>query len=191
MSLTSRTLLVVSDVDGTIIDSEGRAPCTAAALNAQLERVARAHGARCSLVFASSRTLAELVVLQRGLGVRGPCIAEDGAILAIDLADAPHGVIPGSTSAEWHAGRRTFTVWNLGDSAATLRAELGDVISPYELDTDNSAAMAGFGFRSPGALRRALTQRGASILLDLRSVGRQREVRDAAVQVVPPGSPMP
>ncbi len=62
-----------------------------------------------SVAFASSRTLDELMVLQRALGVVGPCIAEDGAVLALDaahVADARLAHLPAHEVRSY--GRRTM-----------------------------------------------------------------------------------
>lgn len=167
---TQRSLLIVTDVDGTLLDGRGRPACTRSALHARLACIATAQAADCTFVLASSRTLSELVVLQRALGVRGACIAEDGAVLALDADAVPPVDARADRSLPWRAGRRELRRWNLGDSASRLRTELSTVIAPHELDPNDTAAMATIGFRSRGAVRRALVARGASVLLDLRGV---------------------
>ena len=109
----------------------------------------------------------ELVVLQRAFGLCGPCIAEDGAVLAIDEPDLPLGHPLARTGRSWRAGRRTLRVWNLGDPASALRDAFGSFIAPYELDMTNLPRMSTLGFRSRAAVRRALTERRASVLLDV------------------------
>lgn len=63
-----------SDVDGTLLDTRDRL-----ALGA--DTVATWHP-QIELILASSRTLAELVRLQRRLGLTGPLVAENGAIVS-------------------------------------------------------------------------------------------------------------
>jgi mannosyl-3-phosphoglycerate phosphatase len=162
-----RTVLIVADVDGTILDGEGRTPLALGEFRLRLRRIEGAQAAACTVALASSRTLAELVVLQRGLGMRGPCIAEDGAVLAIDTDDVPPAAVRGTEVSTWRAGRRTLHLWNLGESADALRAAFGELIAPYQLDTRDMAAMSALGFRSRASVRRALVERRASVLLNL------------------------
>lgn len=177
-----RAVVIVSDVDGTLIDGRGRIPGTASVLHAGMQRIARLHGAVCSLALASSRTLHELVVLQRGLGLPGACIAEDGAILAVDEADVSGLPTSGVNRSRWRAGRRQLVVWTLGDPADRLRASLGKMIASHELDPTDLRRMAMLGFRSRGAVRRAITERRASVLLDLHGSDRLPQVRAAATR---------
>jgi mannosyl-3-phosphoglycerate phosphatase len=89
-----------SDVDGTLLDSNDRLAITA-------RDVARL-GPRAELILASSRTLVELAVIQRRLGVVAPMIAENGAVV--------------SFPPRWRGGSSTRTeVQVLGDTAAHLR----------------------------------------------------------------------
>ena len=182
VDLTHRKLLIVADVDGTFIDANGRAPCTAGALAHHLQRIGERHRAECSLAFASSRTLPELVVLQRQFGLLGACIAEDGAVLAVDAGEVTHAGNLSVDRASWSVGRRRLAVWTLGECAARLRAELGDIIAPHELDPTDAVQMAHFGFRTRGAARRAITARRASILLDLHGRSELVPVREAAAR---------
>jgi len=66
-------LLIFSDVDGTLLDAEGRCLLPPAAL----QSAARLH----QIVLASSRDLEELQAVQHELGWHGDLIAEDGAAL--------------------------------------------------------------------------------------------------------------
>lgn len=170
-------LLLLSDVDGTLIGDNGEIPAPAADLRRRLAHVAAAWGGTVHVGLASSRTLRELTVLQRALRLPGPCIAEDGARYAIDeqgpgeagyarLGDAEVGrTALGST--EQH-GRRQLRCWALATPAAALRAEFKDVPSLAAADTRRQTAegLRTLGFRSRGAIRRALDGRTHSILLD-------------------------
>jgi mannosyl-3-phosphoglycerate phosphatase len=112
------------------------------------------------LSLASSRTVSELVVLQRALGIPGPIIAEDGSILAVDTDH--------STTKS-----RTLALRHLGATADDLRREYGHLVHRFELDPADHATMKQLGFRSRASVRRALTERRGSVLLDLSSLNSQ------------------
>jgi mannosyl-3-phosphoglycerate phosphatase len=148
--------IVISDVDGTLFDAGGWA-----ATPAELRRVL---GAR-PLILASSRTLRELVVLQRTLGIRGPLIAENGAVVAFDSP------LPDGTTTPRTIGRRTVHVRRLGQTAATVRTLLleaadaaGVIITPA--DRMDAVRRAHLGIATHGAYERALDAREASVLLE-------------------------
>ncbi|MEO7520848.1 MAG: HAD hydrolase family protein [Gemmatimonas sp.] len=166
-ALVRRTLLIVADVDGTFLDGSGCAVLSARALRDSLQQLSRRHEARVLLAFASSRTMRELLVLQRALSQSGPCIAEDGALIAVDTSDQVGEAPPDITALEISAGCRRLRVWQLARSASMLRAEFGELVRPYELDASDDRTMRRLGFRSASAVRRALLERQASILLDL------------------------
>jgi mannosyl-3-phosphoglycerate phosphatase len=65
-------LVIVTDLDGTLLD-----PVTYAAREA-LPALRRAVDAGVPLVFCSSKTRAEIAVVQRRLGIRDPFISENG-----------------------------------------------------------------------------------------------------------------
>jgi mannosyl-3-phosphoglycerate phosphatase len=67
--------IIFSDVDGTLLSESGRAPSNWGDIRASLS------GAL--IVLTSSRTVEELLAVQRFLGVRGPVLAENGAILVL------------------------------------------------------------------------------------------------------------
>lgn len=68
-------IVLFSDVDGTLLDAYGRLAITAA----DVDRLAP----RIELILASSRTLVELGDIQERLQVKGPLIAENGAVVYI------------------------------------------------------------------------------------------------------------
>jgi len=70
-------LMVYTDLDGTLLDHDSYsfAPARPA-----LERLA---GLGVPVIPVSSKTLAELAELNRTLGLQGPCIAENGGLIAI------------------------------------------------------------------------------------------------------------
>ena len=92
-------IALFSDVDGTLLDSNDRLAITAG----DVERM----DPHVELILASSRTLVELAVIQRRLGVTAPMIAENGAVVAFPP--------------RWRGGQQGREVLVLGDSAARLR----------------------------------------------------------------------
>jgi mannosyl-3-phosphoglycerate phosphatase len=163
-----RALLIATDIDGTLLDDNARLPVPAGAWRREIEKLG-ARVAGCRLAFASSRTLDELMVLQRALGVRGPCIAEDGARLALDQEAAPNGRhgIP-AHDREQAFGRRRMHIWQRAQSAAQLRTTMQDIEAAHRADASHLTreALSALGFRTTGAIRRALHARHHSVLLD-------------------------
>jgi predicted mannosyl-3-phosphoglycerate phosphatase (HAD superfamily) len=66
-------MLIFSDVDGTLLDEDGRCPLP----SGLFQRVASAH----QVVLTSSRHTGELREVQEQLGISGPVIAEDGSVV--------------------------------------------------------------------------------------------------------------
>ncbi len=171
--------LLVSDVDGTLLDDRGRFVTAPRVLRETL------HAALPGALFAlaSSRTLDELLLVQRALGVTGPIIAEDGAVLALDAVTGPahdiahdttHDTPPAHRSRT--AGRRTLHVSLLGPDAEHLHREWTRIVSTLRAPGIRTAAMltpaelAARGITSPRARVRALDQRLASVLIDLAGI---------------------
>ena len=148
----SAALLIVSDVDGTLIDHGGILPLPGWEMRSWIASHLSKRVPPAIFTLASSRSLLELRLLQRLLDVHGPLIAEDGGILALD---EPNG---------------DFPVELIGREAAELRARLGSMntrpATPVLADMD-SAALAERGFATPASVRRAIRARQASVLLDL------------------------
>ncbi|MBL0891197.1 MAG: HAD hydrolase family protein, partial [Gemmatimonadaceae bacterium] len=128
---SGQPLLILSDVDGTLLGEEGL-PVTPAALRQGLAQLQTQWGAPVQLGLASSRTLRELTVLQRALGIPGPCIAEDGALWAVDRA--AHADLVGKSDVEQH-GRRHITIRHIAATEATLRKHMADVEPFAKADT--------------------------------------------------------
>lgn len=189
-------LLIVSDVDGTLLDERGQLPVPPVQLRAAIQVLAERRGTPVHLALASSRTLRELVVLQRAIGVRGPLIAEDGGVLALDVDahftkyfdagsdrnvefDDPFTITPFDASLleqdgaqRVRHGRRVLLCESLAPDANTLRARLaggGDVHGAL-LDADaaqrDTRAQMALGFRTRSMRRRALGMRTHSLLID-------------------------
>jgi len=173
-----RALLIATDVDGTLLDHHAQLPFPARAWRREIGRLG-ARVAGCRVAFASSRTLDELMVLQRALGVRGPCIAEDGALLALDhdaLPNGQHG-IP-AHDREQAFGRRGMRIWQRGPSATHVRTIMRDIEAARRADASclDRDALSALGFRTTGAIRRALHARHHSLLLDPARIS-ERETR--------------
>ncbi|MCU0634629.1 MAG: HAD-IIB family hydrolase [Gemmatimonadaceae bacterium] len=152
----STAAIVISDVDGTLLDDRGWA--------ARPEELRRLLGAR-PLVLASSRTVRELVVLQRTLGITGPVIAENGAVIALDSPSTD-----GSTRPR-RIGRRTVHVRRLGESTAVVRTLLDQAAVDADVrlctaDQVDPARRARRGIVGHGAHARAIGAREASVLLE-------------------------
>jgi mannosyl-3-phosphoglycerate phosphatase len=93
-------IALFSDVDGTLLDASSRLAITAG----DVARIA----AHVELILASSRTLVELGVIQRRLGVVAPLIAENGAVVSLPP--------------RWRGSRSTHReILVLGQPAARLR----------------------------------------------------------------------
>ncbi len=159
-------LLLLSDVDGTLISEDGALPVTPLQLRSALRDVAATWRGALIVGLASSRTLRELSVLQRALGVYGPCIAEDGALRVVDVAQASTATHPAS-NIEQH-GRRLLAVYEHATPSAQLRAHMMTLKAFRDADTDRRSRrdLQRLGFASPGAQRRALEARTHSVLLD-------------------------
>jgi len=159
-----RPLLILSDVDGTLLGEEGL-PIPPAELRRGLAGLADAWRAPVQLGLASSRTLRELTVLQRALGVAGPCIAEDGALWAVDVR-ADGG--PERHEAVERHGRRRLAIRHIAATAETLRDQMAEFEPFARADTRQRpmAALRELGFRTPASARRALHTRRNSVLVD-------------------------
>ena len=163
-----RTLLIATDIDGTLLDHDAQLPFRADVWRREIRKLGD-RVAGCRIAFASSRTLLELMVLQRALGMRGPCIAEDGAVLAVDAAGSLGVEHPPPDWERMQAfGQRTMRIWQRTPSATQLRETLRDIDAVQRADAShlNREALATLGLRSTGAIRRALHARHHSLLLD-------------------------
>lgn len=165
MTVSRPPLLLLSDVDGTLLNDDGRLPTSPAALRAGLREVAAAWQGPLHIGLASSRTLRELTVLQRALQLPGPCIAEDGARHAFDIPAPTRGAeIPGVE----HHGRRALRIVEHALTATTLRERMQDQSAFVRADTRRRpfGILQELGFHTRGSVRRALDERTHSVLLD-------------------------
>ncbi|HNV73167.1 MAG TPA: HAD hydrolase family protein [Gemmatimonadaceae bacterium] len=110
-----RSILLLSDVDGTLLDRAGQYAIGAGEL--------RAAGTRVTLVLVSSRTVLELSQNQRALGLQGPVVAENGAVVAWPWHESlrTYGTqeeIDGCTWCVRHVGRPASEIREASRSAA-------------------------------------------------------------------------
>jgi mannosyl-3-phosphoglycerate phosphatase len=158
-------LLLLSDVDGTLLGDDGALPASPRTLRSKLHAAATAWNGPLHVGLASSRTLRELTVLQRALQLPGPCIAEDGARHALDSTAPANSA---NATAEEQHGRRRMRTFTHALTATALRECMHDIPAFGRADTQGQpfTALQALGFRTPAAVRRALHARTHSVLLD-------------------------
>lgn len=85
--LTRYQRVVFSDVDGTLLDSGGGIPASWPTVRESLSDAL--------FVLTSSRTVEELLAVQRQLGIEGPFIAENGSVIVLsnEWIDHPQGTV--------------------------------------------------------------------------------------------------
>ncbi|GMV08546.1 MAG: hypothetical protein AMXMBFR55_02800 [Gemmatimonadota bacterium] len=143
--------LLFSDVDGTLLDREGRYAMRPAELAQVRDRV--------TVILASSRTILELSRNQRDLGLDGPVVAENGAVIALPWDEAT-----GDLGAHEVIDDREWCVVAVGAPAQELRAEAR--AAAESLGTafvDQHVAEPGVGRRYSLALRPAPGQAADSL----------------------------
>jgi len=104
-------LLLFSDVDGTLLDRDGHYAMSADEL-APFTR-------SLLIVLASSRTVLELSRNQRALGITGPVVAENGAVIAF-----PWHELHACCGSRDQIDGRLWCVITLGVTAASIRAAI-------------------------------------------------------------------
>lgn len=144
-------LLVVSDVDGTLLDAAGRLGVSPLDVRRWLD----SERGRIGLTFASSRTAAELAPLCRLLRVTETVIAEDGAVLATcGRRGLTHELLLGTDTASLGAW---WTAAFDQEALAAIGIRRADALVPTELHDR--------GIRGAAARRRAIAARRASLML--------------------------
>ncbi len=108
------TIAFFSDVDGTLMDVQGRF----AATPETLARIA----SRVELILTSSRTVVELARIQRSLRLVAPAVAENGAVVAL-----PPRWRGGRDRSRFRSAGRWFEILPLGEPAAVLRRRVRQV----------------------------------------------------------------
>jgi mannosyl-3-phosphoglycerate phosphatase len=143
--------LLFSDVDGTLLDGHGRYAVGAD----DLARVAD----RIRVVLASSRTVLELSRNQRDLGISGPVVAENGAVVALPWDDRLR-----DAGIREVIDDRIWCVIPLGAPAARVRADVQEAARARDVryvDQGEDDASLGRGYSVllrpvPGAPWRSL-----------------------------------
>jgi mannosyl-3-phosphoglycerate phosphatase len=158
-------VLLFSDVDGTLLGTDGRYAMSAAELAPTLSRL--------EIVLASSRTVLELSRNQRDLGIEGPVVAENGAVVAWPSSPALLEV-----GAQETIDARSWQIELIGTSAERLRSSVEEAARRVETEyIDQSDVeptlgrrgsvlvrpVAGHDFGSLDALAMALRAQGLSV----------------------------
>jgi mannosyl-3-phosphoglycerate phosphatase len=143
-------LLVFTDLDGTLLDHDdyGFAPA--------LHALERLRAAGVPLVPTTSKTLAEMVPLNRALGNRHPCIVENGSAICV-----PEGYFPGLQEGELDAGYRVLRLapayGEILDVLLRLRRESGYRFRGFaDMSDTEVAADTGLGLEQAKLARRRL-----------------------------------
>jgi len=107
----------------------------------------------CPVVLTSSKTLAELEVLQRDLGIEGPVIAENGALLALPPALATGSRL--EAVGPWLIQRHSPAYDTIVRSLADLRTERGYGFAGFsDLSVTDVAQLTGLTSEAAQAARR-------------------------------------
>lgn len=135
-----RTILLFSDVDGTLLDRHGRYALSGGEMASLAARV--------TLVLSSSRTVLELSRNQRDLGITGPVVAENGAVVALP----------------WHESLRAFGRCETIDGREWCLRSLGSPASELRADVRRAALAHGIAFVEQEDVEPALGRR-CSVLI--------------------------
>ena len=113
-------LIVFTDLDGTLLDHGNYSWRAAAPALDGLKR------AGAPLILCSSKTRAEMLPLQKELGVNGPLITENGGGI---FAPKDHAV---TRSGDWEPLDENWSVWRIGMSIDELRRRFGGFKGRYK-----------------------------------------------------------
>lgn len=123
-------LLVVSDLDGCLLDDETQSYEAARPALAALAR------ARCPLVLCSAKTRAEMNLITRSIGLTDPFIVENGGALVFP-AGSFEGELPGAQE------REGCRVLPFGPERQALIDALGEIAAEAGVRVRGFAAMTG------------------------------------------------
>lgn len=143
-------LLVYTDLDGTLLDHDSY---SFEAARPSLQRLAQA---AVPVIPVTSKTLAELQTLRNSLQLYGPCIVENGALIAV-----PRGYFPDSAGRDVHGD---FEIEYLSpryaqilDMLAGLRREQGFRFTGFaDMDDGQVAELTGLDAASAHKARQRL-----------------------------------
>lgn len=139
-------LLVYTDLDGTLLDHDSYSFDEARPALQRLQQLS------VPVIPVTSKTLAELEVLLAALGIDGPCIAENGGLIALPpgyFGAAPNLKKVGRFEVEY----LSLEYSAIADLLSTLRRESGFVFTGFaDMDDDRVAELTGL---DSGAAHRA------------------------------------
>ncbi len=166
--------LILSDVDGTLLDEQGAIPSEWDAMRAALEP-------GDLFVLVSSRTTTELLEVQELLGIQGPLVSENGSMVV--LGSEWPGVLAGRVE---QVGDRSLRVLALGSRRPTLMTMMRDVAATCNLSltsTEDPGFLADPGAAAPGriVLLDDAATRHRSLLAQVVSTRRQRDELESAL----------
>ncbi len=163
----SASRIIYSDVDGTLLSDTGRAPSNWKAIRESL--------AGTMIVLTSSRTVEELLTVQRFLGLSGPVIAENGAILV--LSDEWIDRFPGGSLAQIDG--QTVRLVHLGTPAAELREVVEAAAREHQVEFETEREVFTRDLHHPSESHRTIARqalaRTHSLLLRVKTEGEERE----------------
>ncbi len=183
-------MVIVSDVDGTLLTDDGICPYP----DEWLAAVAQQH----DVILASSRTGPELAALQRQFGWSGPYIAEDGHLIGdidgkVELLGASVAELHRLIATTHHAAAITQL---LLDNPLASRDRQASLLLPYQAaDADLVAALAEVGLvvsvggrwatvtmggGKGGAVRHLMSARGVTQWAAIGNAANDRSLLDSA-----------
>ena len=132
-------LVVYTDLDGTLLDHDSYA------FEPALPALQRLASLNVPVIPVTSKTLAELLVLGRELDLHGPCITENGGVIAV-----PEGYFGGGTSQQtedgYHLEYLSPHYETIVDQLAKLRNRFGFRFEGFsDLSVDAVAEQTGLG----------------------------------------------
>ncbi|MGE5305833.1 MAG: HAD-IIB family hydrolase [Alphaproteobacteria bacterium] len=127
--LSGRSLIIVTDLDGTLLDQQTYS------YEASLPAIGRLQQRRIPIVFCSSKTAAEIISLQRELGLSEPFICESGGAIYLPPNYFPFEV----TSAK---RMRAFDAIEFGKNVDDLRRALGQAAQRCGVDAKSFGSMS-------------------------------------------------
>lgn len=159
----SGSRIIYSDVDGTLLSETGRAPSNWKAIRESL--------AGTMIVLTSSRTVEELLTVQRFLGLNGPVIAENGAILV--LSEEWIDRFSGGSLVQIEG--RSLRLVHLGTPAAELREVVAAAARAHDVEFETEREVFSRDLNHPSESHRTIARqalaRTHSLLLRVKGDG--------------------
>lgn len=165
--------LILSDLDGTLLDERGMLPTSWGRVRSTLDS-----GDLFTLV--SRRTVTELLAIQEALGVHGPLIAENGSLLVLG-AEWP-GVLAGRIE---QVDGRPLRVVSLGSRRTPVLTMMREIAAACNLAVEFTGDPA--FVPDPGESRARIVvlddaaTRHRSLLVQVAASRRQKEMLDRAL----------